>query len=272
MSIKITKKKLMETVEKEMKSVLLETYLRIQISQVLTEQTERISTDKIETLLSSVIGNLENIDMSIDYLTSAITGHDPFSLGIAQRVAGRGGGRFTPSSGAPEQVSEAEELAELNPHKTLPQHEPEDFEEPEEDPTALKATDTLGGAWAGPIDDEPATEPATRRPPVEYLNKAMELMASFNVDPGREALEVIAWQLYNQAMQGDTVAMEEPPKKKKRFGFFENMIKEELEAYLEEEEKNNPWAICTSSVGREDKEKYEKCVKSIKAQNRGKNK
>ena len=47
-------------------------------------------------------------------------------------------------------------------------------------------------------------------------------------------------------------------------------IKEELEAYLEEQEKNNPWAICTASVGREDKEKYERCVKSVKTKNRGK--
>ena len=31
-----------------------------------------------------------------------------------------------------------------------------------------------------------------------------------------------------------------------------------------DKEKNNPWAICTESVGREDKEKYEKCVKSVK--------
>ena len=31
-----------------------------------------------------------------------------------------------------------------------------------------------------------------------------------------------------------------------------------------EEEKNNPWAICTSSVGREDKAKYERCVKKVK--------
>ena len=36
------------------------------------------------------------------------------------------------------------------------------------------------------------------------------------------------------------------------------------------EEENNPWAICTASVGREDKEKYEKCVKSVKKQNRSK--
>jgi len=37
---------------------------------------------------------------------------------------------------------------------------------------------------------------------------------------------------------------------------------------LEEEKENNPWAICTASVGREDKEKYEKCVKSVKKQNK----
>ena len=36
------------------------------------------------------------------------------------------------------------------------------------------------------------------------------------------------------------------------------------------EEENNPWAICTAQVGREDEEKYEKCVKSIKKQNKGK--
>ena len=28
--------------------------------------------------------------------------------------------------------------------------------------------------------------------------------------------------------------------------------------------KNNPWAICTASVGRDDKEKYESCVKDVK--------
>ena len=28
----------------------------------------------------------------------------------------------------------------------------------------------------------------------------------------------------------------------------------------------NPWAVCTASTGREDKDKYEKCVKKVKAQ------
>jgi hypothetical protein len=30
--------------------------------------------------------------------------------------------------------------------------------------------------------------------------------------------------------------------------------------------KYNPWAVCSSSVGREDKEKYERCVKKVKRQ------
>jgi len=158
-------------------------------------------------------------------------------------------------------------LEALNPFKTLAQHEPEDFEDPEEDPDALKATDVLGGEWSGPIDDEPAPV----HPPEEYRREAIQLLASYldaeNIN--RQAVDAVAWQLYNQAMQGDTVAMEEPPKKK-RFKFFDEMIREELKAYLEEEEKNNPWRICTSSVGREDKDKYEKCVQSIKLQNRGK--
>jgi hypothetical protein len=30
------------------------------------------------------------------------------------------------------------------------------------------------------------------------------------------------------------------------------------------EYKVNPWAVCTNSVGREDKKKYERCVKKVK--------
>tara|TARA_Y100000593_G_scaffold21495_1_gene43186 strand:- start:1552 stop:1974 length:423 start_codon:yes stop_codon:yes gene_type:complete len=40
-------------------------------------------------------------------------------------------------------------------------------------------------------------------------------------------------------------------------------IKEGLVDFLEEK---NPWAICTAKVGREDKEKYEKCVLGVKKQ------
>jgi hypothetical protein len=46
---------------------------------------------------------------------------------------------------------------------------------------------------------------------------------------------------------------------------IEEMLSGESE--IEEgEDKNNPWAICTASVGREDKEKFEKCVMDVKKQ------
>ena len=124
----------------------------------------------------------------------------------------------------------------LKGHLTLGQHGPGDFEDPEEDPNALKATDTLGGEWSGPIDDEPAPV----RPPKEYRREAIQLLATYldaeNIN--QQVVDAVAWQLYNQAMQGDTVAMDEPAKKKKRFKFFDEMIREELEAYLEEKEKD----------------------------------
>ena len=36
------------------------------------------------------------------------------------------------------------------------------------------------------------------------------------------------------------------------------------EKHKKKKSKYNPWAICTSSVGREDKKKYERCVMDVK--------
>jgi len=51
---------------------------------------------------------------------------------------------------------------------------------------------------------------------------------------------------------------------------FLNLLKEWFNKNVleEKEEKNNPWAICTASVGRKDKEKYESCVKKVKGEKR----
>ena len=49
---------------------------------------------------------------------------------------------------------------------------------------------------------------------------------------------------------------------------FGEDILEDLEVLDEEEKENNAWAICTKTVGRENKEKYEKCVKSVKNKER----
>jgi len=46
---------------------------------------------------------------------------------------------------------------------------------------------------------------------------------------------------------GDTIKVADEGRKKKKY-------------------KYNPWAVCTKSVGRDDMEKYEKCVKDVKQQ------
>ena len=55
-------------------------------------------------------------------------------------------------------------------------------------------------------------------------------------------------------------------KRKKRSG---RLHMESITARIIKEKKrreNNPWAICTSQVGRSDPAKYERCVKQVKGQ------
>lgn len=43
------------------------------------------------------------------------------------------------------------------------------------------------------------------------------------------------------------------------------LLEQAYGSILEEAKKKvNPWAVCTASAGREDKEKYERCVKGVK--------
>jgi hypothetical protein len=48
-----------------------------------------------------------------------------------------------------------------------------------------------------------------------------------------------------------------------------NVVATELSERKKNKKKINPWAVCTSSVGRDDKEKYERCVKDVKRKNKG---
>ena len=95
----INETKMTEIVKEELKRVLLERYARIEITQLLTEQ-EAVSTMRIEELLGDVIESLGLIDLSIDYLTAALTGTDTASIGTAQR-AGRGA-RVSRAAAAPQ--------------------------------------------------------------------------------------------------------------------------------------------------------------------------
>ncbi len=200
---------LAEIIRTELQTTLRQKYLYRQLVEVLDDQGVEVSTAKLEDLLEDVIEALAGIDMGIDYLTAAITGDDPYSINVAQRTIGRGAmvGRDVklPSGSKPQaEVDEA-----LVGSKTLAAHTPEDLEdtEEEEDPTALKATDVLGGEWEGEAIDD---EPASMRAPRQYRREAIRILSNFNVDVGREAVDILAWELYRAAADAPTQALEEP--------------------------------------------------------------
>lgn len=70
------------------------------------------------------------------------------------------------------------------------------------------------------------------------------------------------FQVYEKEIdEDDTVdVVNDPDATADGMGMFETEIGEGKK----KKSKYNPWAICTSSVGREDKEKYEKCVMDVK--------
>jgi len=63
------------------------------------------------------------------------------------------------------------------------------------------------------------------------------------------------------AAQSDEMAPEQ--EEEMNLDELESIVTEELEAVLEAS-KVNPWAVCTAQVGREDKDKYERCVLDVK--------
>jgi len=58
-----------------------------QIKQILLEETE--SNDKLISAIRDLTSKIEELDVSVDYLSAAFTGEDPMSLGVAQKTMGR---------------------------------------------------------------------------------------------------------------------------------------------------------------------------------------
>lgn len=96
------------------------------------------------------------------------------------------------------------------------------------------------------------------------FNQALELMKAMkaatpktamneNVAP-IDSLEDLA-NLFAMRSQGGTVARFDPSEAKAAIAL--------LSGLHEAADKGNAYAICTAQVGREDKEKYEKCVKNV---------
>ena len=79
---------------------------------------------------------------------------------------------------------------------------------------------------------------------------------------GNEPLleEEVALTELEETIDGMINGSEEVPPYEGPENYMDNQV-------TEGDDKNNPWAICTESVGREDKEKFEKCVMDVKKQN-----
>jgi len=84
-------------------------------------------------------------------------------------------------------------------------------------------------------------------------------------------------RMYEEQIQMKQNIQESSQKKKKKGrGYMDyNLAKAEGEILERKKKKKkaklkkkvNPWAVCTTSVGREDADKYERCVKDVKKQN-----
>ena len=147
-----------------------------------------------------------------------------------------------------------EEIEEaLDPHRSLAAQAEDEYEEPEYQ--GLRTTDILGGGpgeWKTSSD----AQGAPQRPPKEYRRQAIQMLAGLiDVDHIRpQDIDVVAWQLYNNAMEGPTRAMGEPePLKKpallKRISArLKQIVAEELETYLAEvhSEKQRAY-MCTQA-------------------------
>jgi hypothetical protein len=221
MHMKTTKTELMETINTELYAVLLERYARTNLRQVLQEYDgdTSLSLDKTERFLEDILAALASVDMGIDYLTAALTGNDPASISIVQKQLGRlgsAGAQLTrPSAPSKEEVHEGwagRAYGETGPeaHEDEEDREAAPVEWPEgsEEEGDLRADTRLGGDWEGPAAVE--TEPTPRRPPKEYRREAIKILASFNINVGQEAIDILGWELYNKAQSAPTQDMDAP--------------------------------------------------------------
>ena len=82
-----------------------------------------------------------------------------------------------------------------------------------------------------------------QKSPIVYDQNKKQFMSTTNLGAGTNFLN-------NPALKGKEITIADEGKKIKN-----------------KEYKYNPWAVCTKSVGRDDKKKFERCVKDVKHQN-----
>ena len=62
--------------------------IKTMVMEQFSEQTQ-FDSKRLEELLEDLLDQLGKLDLSIDYLASAVTGDDPLNIGVAQSALGR---------------------------------------------------------------------------------------------------------------------------------------------------------------------------------------
>ena len=62
--------------------------IKTMVMEQFSEQTQ-FDSKRLEELLEDLLDQLGQLDLSIDYLASAVTGDDPLNIGVAQSALGR---------------------------------------------------------------------------------------------------------------------------------------------------------------------------------------
>jgi len=176
-----------------------------QLKQIIKEEVT------VDTALLDAIGKLtkkiDDLDISIDFLSAAVIGGDTVSIGAAQGALGR---EYRPKIKVAE--PKLNEIIKEELQVVLSEYKYGDMSCDELQAKIDDLSVDVAGPDAGIVENE-----------VDVIENLMKI----------------------KGCAGE----------------------EEWEKRVAEEKENNPWAICTDSTGREDKKKYERCVKSVKKQN-----
>jgi len=232
-------------------------FKRSELKRIIIEEIEK--DPALVKAIAALADTIDGLDMSVDFLAAAVTGENPLSISRAQSTLGRAYRPTKKSEPAPEALKEEEmsEGAELK----IPVERYDAFKR------KIEQWGMLFNKFTGQSQDLGHRDPEVVRAAAPKLLRRVnkleleltKIMGEFDLNYKSYEDERHAQRQKLDRFDGDSEFFLEE----------EGWPEKEGSGELDEEKENNPWAICTAQVGREDKEKYEKCVKSIKKQNRG---
>jgi len=63
-----------------------------QLTEIIKEELDDESNSHLVLVLGKLLNKLDDLDVSLDYLSAAVTGEGPLDIGMAQQMFGRAAG------------------------------------------------------------------------------------------------------------------------------------------------------------------------------------